>query len=166
MIPAEVQDIIREAAQHYDKQMLREVPEDRWHVTMAFLGGITDKEKYLPALTASLAQAFVPAISITHLGEGKKKGQLWAYVNITNQLQLLHDEVLARVESAGVRLPEEVTTRPFVPHVRIGDVKPGKFGVLDAPAIATFRFAELQVLQSHQMDGEIHYSTEGAISLT
>lgn len=167
-VPAKVQVSIAEAMKHYREYITYTVPEENWHMTILYMGELPGIEEFLSELTKPLPQVFVPAISVTHLGQGVQTDQLWAYVHITPTIEALHKDLVKRAEKAGIILPEDTYNRSFVPHIRVADINPSqnKLGMPDAAVTVTFSAVEAHVYKSHHEKEGVSYTQEAVIPLS
>ena len=167
-VPEKVQVTIAEAMKHYRDYITYVVPKENWHMTLLYMGELPGIEEFLPELTKPLPQVFVPAVSVTHLGQGVQTDQLWAYVHITPTIEALHSDLVQRAQKAGITLPEDVYNRSFVPHIRVADINPGKnkLGMPDAAVTVTFSVMEAHVYKTKQGEGGVSYTKEATIPLS
>lgn len=137
-IPSKVAAVIKQALHHYQKDIVRAIPAENWHLTLVFIGEVVDQEKYISKLRPVMENSFVPTATITHLGPGLKSGQLWAYINPTPALTSLREQMIAHLRKSG--LPITDASNQFVPHIRLADLSdhPNKLAVADSAANATF----------------------------
>lgn len=159
-IPTRWQESLQVAAAHYPQYVARLFPPQQWHLTVLWLGQMDLTALPLDRLTQPLTQAFTPTVTLTHVGRGRARSQLWAYAQPTPTLLNLHDALKRRVKSMGIPLPPDAT---WVPHVHVAnffDLVQG-LGVPDMRCLATFAPRCVNVYRSEQGT----YYLEGIISL-
>jgi 2'-5' RNA ligase len=166
-IPEQVRARLRKALEHFS-EYVREAPSDnRWHLTLVFLGEVEETEKFrqqLPDLARALPKLFTPTVTLTHAGPGRAKGQLWAYAQPTGPLM---DIQLTLQEKVAQLVPGTAQRRAFVPHVRLASLKPEAKGAVlaDYPLGLSFAVREAQLWHSDISSGRPHYETMGTITL-
>lgn len=86
------------------------------HVTLAFLGEMPDARPSISAVDGLSSGPF--ALSVSGLGRFRRPGGdiLWAGVELSPALILLHRDLCGRLSSAGITLE----MREFRPHVTLG----------------------------------------------
>ena len=111
----------RVAAAMGDARSVTWVKPDRMHLTLVFLGEVSDE--HAPAIVDSVSRPVaMPAFSITFQGLGvfpSRGGPRALWVGITDgsaELSELQREIAGRVTDAGVVLD----SRPFHPHLTLG----------------------------------------------
>lgn len=149
-VPPSARKVLREALEVYKGSAETFVPEEKWHMTLVFLGNQSISPEVVTALSEPLRCAYLPAVTILSLGAGKAEGQLWAHVHATPALLELRRCVMERLAACGIGIPDEERTRTFVPHIAVGKhmTKNGSIGIVDTPAKITFAVRETQVLRS------------------
>lgn len=138
-IPSHVQTVLHAALAAYSDFLAHRQPLEQWHMTLFDLGEKTDFTPYQAALLQPLPQTFIPTVTITHLGKGKKADQLWAFVLPSNGLIAQREQLLQRLRTIGFPLPKD-SRDPFTPHITLGSFKPEftRRSVADHPISATF----------------------------
>lgn len=139
------------------------VPPARWHVTLLFLGAAVLGE-VLAAVGASLPQPFVPTLRFIRVGRGLARHQLWAYGQTTPAFEAVRTVLRTRLSAAGVHTAE-AAARPFVPHIRLGDLRPTDF-LPEVPLRLSFQVPYLSVYESIGVGEERQYNRHGIIQLT
>lgn len=166
-LPPHIHAVLHDTLRHYTASLERIVPPERWHITLLFLGEVSDSRKVVTTLAEPLDPTFLPTISLTHVGAGRAPGHLWAYVNPTSLLHGIRDAFVSRLNSVSVSLPPHILKRPFVPHLHLGylnhDTSP--LGIPDYPLAKTFVPAAVHIYRSdHSPDGPT-YTIEQSIPL-
>lgn len=138
-IPAHVQTVLQTALATYSDLLAHRQPPEQWHLTLVWLGNVTNYQPSVETLVTPLPQTFIPTVTITHLGKGKKADQLWAFALPSNGLITLREQVLQRLRTTSFPLPKE-SRDPFTPHITLGSFKPEftRRSVADHPISATF----------------------------
>ncbi|MDP9196729.1 MAG: RNA 2',3'-cyclic phosphodiesterase [Pseudomonadota bacterium] len=99
----------------------RWTPEDNLHLTLRFLGPLDNS--VLEDVAAALSLVDCPAFTLTFRGVGqfgdRKIHSLWAGVEDSPGLQLLHGKIAGATRRAGIP-PDE---RKFTPHVTLARLK-------------------------------------------
>ncbi len=165
-IPKKAKAVIKEAAQHYPKKNLQLVPEENWHLTLVWLGEVTDPQQHLTKFHPTLGQAYVLTVSITHLGIGRHEQQLWAYVNPTYALASLRQQLVEHLRAHGFSWKDDA--REFVPHIRVANLvgSPSNIALADCAANFTFPVGASHLYASKLEEGRPHYSTLTKIYFT
>lgn len=162
-VPAATQaKLAQVATEHYAKHM-KLVPPDRWHLTLFFLGEIKNHGQFIGRLKQPLPQSFVPTVSITHIGRGEKRDQLWAYVQPTAGLLALREAVRERLVKIHFPLPAD--RRTFLPHVRLGTFFPAVrgIGLADTACATAFAVREAHLYKSTLTHEGSTYTIEATI---
>ena len=135
----------------YQGVLEKSVSQEKWHCTMLFLGNADLSAHAQEIITQPIRQSFHPVITILSLGEGKKQGQLWAYVQIQAFLHEIRRELMQRVEAAEILLSTSEQTQELVPHIHIGTLILSSAGatVPDIPVKTVFSLPELVLLKSN-----------------
>lgn len=156
---------LREAAeQHFGKHMKLILPE-QWHLTLFFFGDVKNHAQYLGRLKQPLPQAFVPTVSITHIGRGEARDQLWAYAQPTSGLLALRQAINQRLLKT--HFPRPADGPQFVPHAKLGTFYPvvRGIGLADVASPVVFSIREAHLYKSTlSHDGPI-YTIEATIPL-
>lgn len=135
-------------------------------MTLLFLGEVKNHQQYLGRLQQPMRLAFVPTVSVTYVGRGKNRDQLWAYINPTSNLQTVRSELRERLRS--MRFPLQPDNKPFVPHIRLASFYPmaRSLGIADVPAPLTFTTSEAYLYKSVLEEGKPpKYTVETTIPL-
>ncbi|MBI1833955.1 MAG: RNA 2',3'-cyclic phosphodiesterase [Candidatus Andersenbacteria bacterium] len=162
-IPAAASTVLTNATESYLSEVKDIMPNEKWHITMTFLGEVKDFSQYLPEITASLPQEYVSVVSVTHIGRGKKSDQLWAYVYKTPALEHIRVSIEERLISLGISITNQ--EQQFIPHINLAHLKKaGK--VTDTPCSLTFPVHEIGIYQSIPDGQTVQYNRLGDIALT
>lgn len=165
-IPEHIRAKLQEAARsHLGNYFGQFIPEQNWHITLFFFGEVRNHAQYLPRLKQPLPQAFVPTISLTHLGRGGQRDQLWAYVTLTPALLALRAAVNERLQK--IHFPRPIGVQKFTPHIHVANFYPtvSGLGVADAPAPMVFAAQEVYLYKSTRTPQGSNYDVETTISL-
>lgn len=159
-------DTISGSMRNFKDYTERPIPLDAWHVTLLFLGDVENPQQYYSRLTKPLSQSFVPTVSVTHIGRGVARDQLWAYITPTPALLSLKQAITERVKSlrmqyAGKDHPE------FIPHINVASLYPvtAKIGIPDGAAVTTYTVDTAHIYRSQQREGGVQYTIEASIPL-
>jgi 2'-5' RNA ligase len=137
------------------------VPAQRWHITLAFLGEVILADTQYAGLLQDLPQTFAPTITLTHLGRGAARGQLWMYVRPGPALLQVKQSLAMRLQALGIPVHEHPV---FVPHIHVADVVENA-DVTDQAVQLTFAAPSLTLFRSAEAGGKIDYIPEGTIAL-
>lgn len=157
-VPEHVRERLKEEARRSFGNYFKDfVPEENWHLTLFFFGDIKNPEQYLPRLKQPLPQAFVPTISITHIGRGAKRDQLWAYVNPTAGFLSLRDSLDERLRK--IHFPRPVQERKYIPHLRLATFYPtvSGLGVTDVGIQLAYATQEAYLYRSISTNSQVRY---------
>lgn len=157
-IPDHAATVLQTTVDSFASYLDQYVPLEKWHITLWWLGDAEIKTSGMADLSKPLSQAFLPTISLRYAGRGKQTQQLWVYVQVTPALINLRQELLTRLQHAGVMVPE--ANRPWVPHIHLGD-----FLAETATSLAdrllpatTFVPTVANVLRDYVIEGTIPFS--------
>jgi len=148
-VPESVCTRLAEAAQaHFGQYFDRLIPAERWHVTLFFFGEVRNHAQYLGRLKAPLSQAFVPTISLTHIGRGAARDQLWAHITPTPALLTLRESLAERLRK--IHFPRPAEFRTFKPHIHLANFYPTVrgMGLADTPFSSAYAVSEAYLYQS------------------
>lgn len=167
LVPEHVRPVLEAGLKQYPQYIERIIPPENWHLTLVFLGTVDHYAIQLKRLTKPLWQSFVPTVSITHLGRGKVRQHIWAYVNPSMVLQSLRDDIVRRTRTMGL-LPEQEKHRLFIPHIHVANLyeMAGGIGLPDYPASTTFAVREASIFKSDPTPEGRRYSIVGTIPLS
>ena len=168
--------MIRQLKQYDSDEAVRWVAADALHITLAFLGQITESTAalLLDALRKETADAESFELSLERLGtfgDRRHRGGaqvVWAGIGgDIDALQRLHEFVSNAVRSVGLG----VESRAFQPHITLGRVRQGRRWRLDpanAPALppTTFRGDSVTLMESRLGRGPAEYVERGQVSLS
>ena len=160
-IPAKTRMLVAQALARQERTIVHtSVPEESWHITLVFLGAVEDWQRTLAKISKPLPSHFVPTVTITHLGQGKNRKQLWAYVQATN--------VLLRARTVLAQRAGRNEDRPFIPHVRVAELdgQSVTIGVADTRILTSFRVREACVYRSDLLPDGAMYTKVGVIPFT
>lgn len=157
-----LQDIVHNQFSSYVE---KPVPLDRHHVTLFFFGEVKNHAQYLGRLKQPLPQAFVPTMSITHIGRGAAREQLWAYLTPTPGLLALRDALDERLRK--IHFPRPVPPKKFIPHIHLADFLPvvRGMGIADVAAPMAYAVREAHLYSSVRTPEGPHYAIEASIAL-
>lgn len=139
--PAEVRDHLLAALDG-----LRTTDPPRWHVTLVFLGEVTDPAPLLPGLASAASAA--PALSLHLAGGGffRSPGVLYATVGgDADRLAALAADLADAGRAGGVVLED----RPFRPHLTVARRLPRNPGVLAGYRGPAWTAADVELVRSH-----------------
>ncbi|MFH1354292.1 MAG: RNA 2',3'-cyclic phosphodiesterase [bacterium] len=168
-IPEQITNALEQAMQHYPQYVEKMVPKENRHLTLLWLGEVKNYAWYLRRLSGKMPQHFLPAITLTHVGRGLRREQLWAYAHETNVLKNVRRQVRRRVIK--LRIPKMQTSKMekelFVPHVRLANLHPASrgIGLADYPVGVTFTAKQIVIYSSELKKEGAKYTSEGIISL-
>jgi len=115
----EARQRLKVMVKQYDSSLERVVPEERWHITLAWLGKVPrGKAEEWQRITEPIQQIYVPVVRFSQVAQGRNKQQLWAYIQPTTALNNLRSLILKRFS---VTNEEELNN--FAPHVNLGRLK-------------------------------------------
>lgn len=167
-IPVKARESIENSMRNFKDYIEQPVPAENWHITLMFLGSVENPKQYFSRLEKPLLQSFVPTVSVTHIGRGIKRDQLWAYITPTPALLSLKEAIATRTKALRMQYEGGAEHDEFVPHIRIAnlyDVTKG-IGIPDGAAKASYTVHMAHVYQSHQTDTGTTYSIEASIPLS
>ncbi len=171
----ELDAVIRQLKQGDADQAVRWVAADAMHITLAFLGQITESAAVplIDALrkeTADTESFELTVGSLGTFGDRRRTGGaqvVWAGLGgDVSKLQALHIRVNAAVRSVGLR----VESRAFQPHITLGRVRRGRRWQLDPAHTPTIPSTAILVdtvtlVESRLGRGPAEYVERGAVSL-
>lgn len=164
-VPSVTQEKLREAAEHHFGKHMQLSRGDQWHVTLFFFGDVKNHAQYLGRLKQPLPQAFVPTVSITHIGRGEARDQLWAYAQPTSGLLALREAINQRLLKT--HFPRPADGPQFVPHVTLGTFYPAVrgIGLADVASPVVFSVREAHLYKSTLTHDGPTYTIEATIPL-
>ena len=167
-VPDDVREKIQESLNGYTRFTKSLVPEENWHVTVLFMGEVFDYKQCLEALSAVMAQAFIPTLSLTHIGKGLKPQQLWTFAQATPLFGGLQKQLIGRLNSLDIAFKGDNVGSNFVPHIKLGDLRVGSSNNLlaDLPMLAVWRVEKLNIYRSELLHAGANYSIVGHINLS
>lgn len=166
-VPAAARERLKGVAQErFGKYFDKFIPDESWHLTLFFFGEVKNHAQYLGYLKQALPQAFVPTVSITNIGRGKARDQLWAYAQPTVALLTLRDALDERLRK--IHFPRPVERKKFTPHIRLANFFPviSGMGLADVAAPVACAVQEAYLYKSELTSRGSHYSIEATINLT
>src|SRR5687768_16160184 len=134
--------LVEVTQKHFGQYFDKLIPTERWHLTLFFFGDVRNHAQYLGRLKQGLPQAFVPTVSITHIGRGAQRDQLWAYVTPTPALLSLREALSERLRK--IHFPRPGEFRTFKPHIHLANFYPAVrgMGIADAPFPSAYAISE------------------------
>ena len=158
-IPARIASSIQPAHANFAHVTEKMVPVENWHVTIAWLGETPNPRQYVSRIRKPVPQPFTPAIRLIYLGRGRKRNQLWVYVEKNQVLENIRTEMIKRLKKVRFPIPEETLKNEFVPHIHVGDFYPsaGGVGLADVPLTTNFSAQEVVWYQSQRTLEGTHY---------
>ncbi len=171
----ELEAVARQLRQRDADEAVRWVATDALHITLAFLGQITESAAapLVDALrkeTADTESFELTLGSLGTFGDRRRRGGaqvVWVGLDgDVDALRDLHERVTAAIQSVGLR----VESRTFQPHITLGRVRRGRRWRLDpenAPALSpiTFRVDTVTLMESQLGKGPAVYISRGEVSL-
>lgn len=167
-VPQNIATAVSKAFDQYPQYLERRVPEQKWHVTLLWLGDVENPEQYMSRLRKDMIQSFLPTVRVTHVGRGKQRKQLWAYIDPAVAITTIRNEVIARLKSMRFPIPDQERKRPFIPHIHIADLYDvaGGIGLADYPVPVSFAAREANIVYSTLTPQGSVYETVGTIRLS
>lgn len=164
-IPRTVAQNIKNNLQSYTEFTKKMIPEDNWHITFLFIGGVTNEHELTETVEKTMPQSFLPTISLTHIGRGLQKQQLWAYAKPTPLLTNIRKELTASVNTLTNISPRH---NDFIPHIKLANLRPSPYNKLlaDKPLSAVWQIKELYIYRSELSAVGAHYTIIETIKLT
>jgi len=175
-VKTELEAVVRKLRQHDSDEAVRWVAADALHITLVFLGQITESTAtpLIDALrkeTVSTESFELTIGSLGTFGDRRRRGGaqvVWAGLggNI-DALQALYERSSRAVRSVGLR----VESHAFQPHITLGRVRRGRRWRLDpahAPQIppTTFSVDTLTLMESRLGRGPAEYVERGRASFS
>lgn len=172
-IPASAATVLKTVLETYEEKIDTYRPQDKWHMTLIFLGDTELSPEILTKLQEPLRTAYLPAMTILSLGTCLPAGrqanqeQLWAYIHATPALVQLRSIFTERLTQCGIAILEQEIVQEFVPHINLGTIKnnAGSIGTADTPAKMTFSVREALVLRSTPEKPDAPYELIATIPL-
>lgn len=168
-VPDHVTQELEQAMQYYPQYIEKLIPKSRWHLTLFFLGEVKNYPWYLGRLTKNLPQQFLPAVTITHVGRGLHRGQLWAYAHRANVLDNVRTQISQRVSKLRIPMLQGAKRKRerFIPHINLAKLHPASRGVgmADFPVVTTFTARQAVIYRSDLGPKGPNYTKEGIINL-
>lgn len=130
---------------HCARDLIRWEPKERYHLTLAFLGGVKeDKIAELISVVGEVATkhaAFDLSLKGLHqFGSSYKSKVLWFGVEASDSLAHLHSDLLHALQEIGLR----PFGHRYVPHISIGRVKKIADGAFFRKLVASQADKEVQ----------------------
>ena len=126
-LPSPVSNALERIRQQYEPRSgpdLRWSAREGWHVTLQFLGAVSDERVACVGDQLESVRAAPVPIRIEGLGFFERAGVFWGGIALTPELLALQQFVTAAMRKCGF-VPED---RPYSPHVSMARVK-GRGGV-------------------------------------
>lgn len=166
-IPERVKAACQEAIRPYQKHLKGVISPQRWHITLLFLGECTEVAALQAVLIKPIPQAYLPTITLTHIGKGLAEGQLWVSALPTVALQQLEKTVRARLVETGLKIPGLMQSQDFAPHIHVADLEPNVPSlIVDKPLQVTFVPRELHLFRSEILAEDARvYTSQARIPL-
>ena len=136
-IPATTHQLFHQALGAFPQYIEKVLPESRWHMTLAYLGDVENPQQYLSRLLKPLPQAYVPTVTVTYVGRGLHRMQLWGYINPSTSLLNVRTQVIDRLKT--MRFPLPKTKDEYLPHIHLANLYPMArgIGIADYPGDRT-----------------------------
>lgn len=166
-VPEHVVRQTQAAFPSYAHVIEREVPAEKWHVTLIWLDEVENPAQYHSRLRKPLPQSFMPTVQLTHLGRGRQRTQLWAYAEASAVLLNIRTQLMDRLRVMRFPVPTEEKHRPFVPHITCAHLfeSIGGVGLADTPLVTSFSVKEVLLYRSTLAPHGSHYTVETHIPL-
>jgi 2'-5' RNA ligase len=167
-VPANIRDQVREKLRGYSRFTKKLVPEENWHVTVLFVGEVAGYKQRLSPLGEGMPQAYLPILSLTHIGRGLQEHQLWAFAKNTELLNGLQRQLMERLDSLKITLNEKGNNSRYVPHIKLAELRDGPANNLlaDVSISAVWRVEKLNIYRSDLSPGGVSYSVVEQINLS
>lgn len=165
-VPAQARArLLEAAARNFSTTIEALTQEQNLHVTLFFFGEVKNHAQYLGWLKQGLPQAFVPTVTITHIGRGAAREQLWAYVTPTAGLMALRESLNEKLRK--IHFPRPIQAHKFTPHIRLATLLPVArgMGIADVAAPMTFAVPEAHLYKSELSHVGPTYHIECSIAL-
>lgn len=163
-IPDQARAALKSTLKRFQEHIDYAVPTENWHMTLVY-SGKTELGQSIDEFEKDMSLSFVPTVSITHIGLGKQPDQLWAYIHATPAVHRLRQATMHQLATGD--LAAQDTDRPFVPHIRLANLKPGAAThIADAAAPTMFPVREIALFRSHHATGSVQYERLAAITIT
>lgn len=163
-VPEQARTSLTEVARgRYGEYFEHLVPEENWHMTLFWFGNVRNPSQYMGRLEQPMARAFVPTVTLTHIGRGENRDQLWAYGLPTKGLVDLRAAIKMRLNK--IRFPQPVDKKQFAPHIRLANMYPTirSLGMADTPVRETYAIREAYLYSSEIRHGGSKYTIEATI---
>jgi 2'-5' RNA ligase len=168
-IPKNAKVEIQQAMNSYTKLVTKPKLKENLHITFLYLGEVKHYQRYLRRITEDLPRMFLPTISLTHVGRGHKRDQLWAYAQQTNVLEELQSTIRARLIKIRVPTSNLITKQgdDFIPHVKLANLLKitRGMGLADRRLTVTFMIRKVVVYKSELGSVGAKHSVVGTINL-
>jgi len=165
-IPAPARATITATFSQFPHYIEKTIAEERWHLTLLFLGDVENPQQYLSRLLKPNPQAYVPTVSVMHVGRGLNRLQLWAYCHPSTSLLNLQTQFADRLRTMRFPFPKNKAT--YVPHIHLANLYPMARGIGIADVACATRFAVTQVhlYESLPLGNSSTYTIRASIPLT
>lgn len=167
-VPEKVKDSIHTALSQYGKYLEFKMPEDNWHVVLLVLGEIPYYHGYLSRIVKLLPQAFLPTLTVTHIGRGYTRDELWAVGHSSPVIVAMKNELERRMRKMRFPMPETLADFEYAPHINLGNFFPvvRGMGVPDEAVNVTFPIKEAYLYEIVEDPDGVRYEVVGTIPLS
>ncbi len=153
--------LLDKATLPYSEQIKKIVPRRQWHITLLFLGQVRGYREYIDKIAQDMPQPYAPVITLTHVGQGLNRKQLWTYVHKTNILDRIRVQMERRVRQRGIELNYgKGKPKRFTPHITLAGLRPGYYqkGLADMPLLTSFTAKRAIIYRSElRADGSVYF---------
>lgn len=165
-IPAPARKAIAATFPQFSHYIEKTIAEDRWHLTLLFLGDVENPQQYLSRLLKPNPQAFVPTVSVMHVGRGIQRLQLWAHCHPSTSLLNLQTQFADRLRT--MRFPFPKNKDAYTPHIHLANLYPMArgIGIADAACATRFAFTQVHLYESLPLGNSSTYTIRASIPLT
>ena len=163
-VPDEIASLLDPAIESFADAIKQRVPHDKWHVTMRWIGHLPMLDQRIAELAEPISQTYLPTAHVTHVGIGVNRRQLWAYLDPSQVLNNLHQQLNDRLQELSINIP---IAPNFIPHITLANLKSSlpSYGLADHPISQSFTIKNLQIFDSQPTTHGSKYELVGTISL-